>query len=118
MAVVAQDLDRRITFQRATTTQNEFNEDVETWVDQATVWAMREDASSGEKEAAGQVGAFLMARFTVRRSSQTEGIRQIDRIFHDGAAWSITEKMELREDPRRFFVFKAVRDADRGENDS
>ncbi|KKX28230.1 phage head closure protein [Rhizobium sp. LC145] len=117
MTVTAQDLDRRITFQRATTTRNEFNEDIVTWTDQATVWAMREDASSGEKEAAGQVGAFLMARFTVRRISQTEGVRQIDRIFHDGAVWSITERMELREEPRRFLVFKAVRDADHGAND-
>ena len=111
-APTAQELNRRITIQRATTVPNEFNEPVETWADVATVWAKREDASSGEKEAAGQVGAFLMARFTVRRSSQTDDVKQTDRISHDGGLWSITEKMEHIEAPRRFLVIKAVRDAD------
>ena len=111
-APTAQELNRKITIQRATTVPNELNEPVETWADLATVWAKREDASSGEKEAAGQVGAFLMARFTVRRFPQTDDIKQTDRISHDGGVWSIIEKMEHIEAPRRFLVIKAVRDAD------
>lgn len=108
----AQELSRRITFQRATTVPNELNEPVETWADFLSVRAKREDASSGEKSAAGQVGAYLMARFTVRRSIRTQDVKQTDRIVHDGALWSITEKMELQDAPKRFIVFKAVRDAD------
>lgn len=111
-APTAQDLNRRITFQRATSAPNELNEPVETWSDLATVWAKREDASSGEKEAAGQTGAFLMARFTVRRSATSDGIKSTDRISHDGAIWSIVEKMEHIEAPRRFLTIKAVRDTD------
>lgn len=112
MSIAAQDLNRRITFQRATTVPNELNEPVETWTDLATVWAKREDASSGEKDAAGQTGAFLMARFTVRRSAISDGVRPTDRITHDDAVWSIVEKMEHIEAPRRFLTIKAVRDAD------
>lgn len=111
-APTAQDLNRRITLQRATTVPNELNEPVETWADLATVWAKREDASSGEKDAAGQTGAFLMARFTVRRSATSDGLKPTDRISHDGAIWSIVEKMEHIEAPRRFLTIKAVRDAD------
>lgn len=111
-APTAQELNRRIIVQRATTVPNEFNEPVETWNDLVEVWARRDDASSGEKEAAGQVGAFLMARFTVRKSSQTDDIKQTDRISHDGGMWSIFEKMEHIDAPRRFLVIKAVRDAD------
>lgn len=112
MAIGSGDLREQIVVQRATTVPNEFNEPVETWADYYTFRARREDAGSGEKDAAGQVGAFLMARFTLRRSSKSDGILQTDRIIHDGGTWSIKEKMRLAEDPLKFILIKAVRDAD------
>lgn len=108
----AGDLKAKIVIQRATTVTNEFNEEIETWADYYTCRARREDASSGEKEAAGQMGAFLMSRFAVRRCAKADGIKQSDRILHEGATWSIKEVMRLRDDPEHFLEIKAVRDAD------
>jgi SPP1 family predicted phage head-tail adaptor len=108
----AGDLRDKITVQRSTEVPNDLNEPVLTWVELVTVRAKRDDASSGEKEAAGQVGAFLMSRFTIRRSSEADSIRATDRIVHEGANWAIIEIMRLQDAPTRFLVIKAVRDAD------
>jgi SPP1 family predicted phage head-tail adaptor len=117
MTITAQDLDRRITIQRATVTQNELNEDVKTWADLATIWARRRDVSDGEKEAAGQVGASLMTRFMIRSSSQTRDIKPTDQIIHDDREWNIRGIKEANEGRHRFIEITAVTDLDNG-NDS
>jgi head-tail adaptor len=114
MSLGAGDLKQSVVIQRATVTQNEFNEDVESWADFYRCRARREDASSGEKDAAGQVGAFLMSRFAVRRSNKADSIEQTDRLIHEGTTWSIHDIMRMRDDPDRFLEIKAVRDADNG----
>jgi SPP1 family predicted phage head-tail adaptor len=111
----AGDLDRRITLQRATATQNELNEDVDTWADVATVWARRRDASDSQKieyMAAGQVGAFIVSRFTVRSSSVTRDVTPVDRLMHEGKVWEIRGVKEADEGRRRFIEITASRDAD------
>lgn len=108
----AEALRDKIVVQRATEVPNELNEPVLTWATLTTVRARRDDASSGEKEAAGQVGAFLMSRFKVRRSIAADGIKASDRIVHEAANWSVKEIMRDRDDPTRFLIIKAVKDAD------
>lgn len=115
MTIGAGDLKASITVQRATEVPNDLNEPVLSWADYYKCRARREDASSGEKEVAGQVGAFLMARFVVRRCTQADAIKSTDRILHEGTAWSIIEIMRVRDDPDRFIEIKAVRDADHAE---
>ena len=90
-------------------------EPVETWGEFITRRARREDASSGEKEAAGQVGAFLMARFAIRRSSDADQIRFTDRLVHEGGIWSIKEIKRLKDAPDMFLEITATRDADLGD---
>lgn len=111
----AGDLDRKITIQRFTSVPNEFNEPVETWTDFKTVRAMRRDVSDRQRiemMAAGQVGAFLASRFTIRSSTETRTITPVDRLVHEGKTWAIHGIKEADEGRYRFLEITAVKDAD------
>lgn len=112
----AGDLDRKITIQRATEVPNEFNEPVLTWADFMSNWsAKREDVSERQQTemiAAGQVGAFLVSRFTIRSSSEARTVTPKDHLIHEGATWSIHGVKEAAEGRRRFIQITAVKDAD------
>lgn len=108
----AGELDRRITFERASSVPNAFNEPVETWAPFLTVSARRQDASDGEKMAAEQVGASLRSRFVVRSSAQTRAVKPVNRIAYDGAIWNIEGIKETAQGRRRFLEVTAVKDAD------
>lgn len=109
---VAQDLDRRITFRRWVAGEpNEFNEVTEAWVDLATVWAKRRDVSDSEKFAAGQVGAALQTRFTVRSSTLTRTVTAADQIVHAERVWNIIGVKEADEGRNRFIEITAVADS-------
>ncbi len=106
------DLDRRIVIERATVTQNAFNEDVETWATYATLSAGRKDISDGEKLAGGQVGSSLSSRFVIRSSPKSKAIKPSDRLNYDGAVWSIFGIKETAEGRNRFLEITAARDLD------
>lgn len=109
------DLDRRITVERVTSVRNDFNEPVETWAEVATLWARRRDASDSQKieyMAAGQIGSFTVARFTVRSSPVARTITPVDRIVHEGKVWEIRGVKEADEGRRRFIEITALKDAD------
>lgn len=113
--ITASELDRRITLQRATSAAGPLNEPVDTWSDLATVWARRRDASDSQKiefVAAGQIGSFIVARFTVRSSAVTRSVTPVDQIVHDGKVWDIKGVKEADEGRRRFIEITASRDAD------
>ena len=105
-------LDRRVTFERSTSTKNEYNEDVETWAALTTVWAQRKDVSDGENFAAGQVGSVLRSRFVIRSSTVSKTITPIDRLNYDGAGWNIQGVKETTEGRNRYLEITAVKDAD------
>lgn len=88
-------LDRRIMIERATVTQNEFNEDVETWGDYATVFAKRSDASAGESYRAKEVGGQLTTRFTIRWSQDVADVNPRDRIRYADRTYNITAVREI-----------------------
>lgn len=108
----AGDLDRRIVIQRATVTPNEFNEPVKTWATYTTVWAKRTDVSDGERNAAGQVGAYLMSRFVIRSSTVSKAIKPTDRVSYDSAIWSIKGIKETQDGRNRFLEMTCAKDAD------
>ena len=115
MTATAGDLDRKVTIQRSTATTNAFNEPVLTWADFVTVRARRRDVSDRQRTemiAAGQVGAFLATRFTIRSSVQTRTVKPVDRLMHEGSAWSIHGIKEADEGRFRFLEIMAVKDAD------
>jgi len=112
MPIGAGDLRERIVIERATEVPNEFNEPVLTWSEYVSRRARRQDASSGERDAAGQVGAFLMSRFAIRRDTLVDAVKPSDRINTNGATWSIKEIKRLQESPEMFLEITAVRDLD------
>jgi head-tail adaptor len=73
-------LDRRITIRRAVLAPNGFNEPVATWVDLATVWAGRRDASASESYRAQEVGAQI----SLRRSPRPGAVRGAGLRHHRG----------------------------------
>ena len=83
-------LTRRVTLQRATVTQNSFNEDVEAWTTLATVWAERRDVSAAEAYRAQEVGAQITTRFKIRYSSDVADLNPRDRLIFDGLTYQIT----------------------------
>lgn len=91
-------LDRRITIQRATISQNDLGEEVEVWADLATVWAAAKPVSDGERRermVSGEVSASAETRFTIRWSSTVEGVNPKDRISYDGIVWDIWSAKEI-----------------------
>lgn len=112
----AGDLDREVTIQRATSVPNEYNEPVETWADFKTVRAKREDVSDRQRIemlAAGAIGAFSVARFTVRHTPETETIKPVDRLQHEGSIWQIHGVKEATQQGRfRYIEITAIKDAD------
>jgi SPP1 family predicted phage head-tail adaptor len=88
-------LDRRVTFRRATVTQNALNEDVSAWADLATVSASKEDISDAERMRAAQTGASVTTRFQVRYSSVTASLTPRDQLVCEGRLYDIAAKKEL-----------------------
>jgi SPP1 family predicted phage head-tail adaptor len=105
-------LDRRVTIQRASWQQNEFGEDIASWSEVITLWAMRADIRDGERLAAGEVGSRFQARFTVRAYSTTRTVTPADRLRHESAVWDILGVKETAGGRNRFIEITAVRDAD------
>jgi len=112
-------LDRRIAIHRLTTVQGRLNEPVGTWQSIGAIWSQRRDVSDGEMLVrasdgwdAGKRGSVLMARFLVRRSGFSDGIRTTDRIWCDGRMWSIRGVKETTHGRRRFLEITAAHDLD------
>jgi SPP1 family predicted phage head-tail adaptor len=112
MPITAQELDRRITIQRFTTTTNEFNDPVEAWATFISVWARRRDGSDVVKTeilGAEQVGAYLLTHFTIRSSAQAKTVTPADQINYDGHIWNIKGTKEAADGRNRFIEITAVR---------
>jgi SPP1 family predicted phage head-tail adaptor len=83
-------LDRRLTIQHKTVTQNEFGEEVETWADLATVWCEMRDVSDGERVAAAEVAATITTRFRIRHSSTVADVNPgDDRLVFEGRIYDL-----------------------------
>lgn len=112
-------LNRRITIQRKPpAVGNVFNEDVDdVWTTLATVWARRRDASDASKLeylAAGQVGSFHVARFTIRSTPLTRTLAPVDRLIEGGHLWEVQGVKELDEGRHRFLEITAARETNHG----
>lgn len=91
----ARDLDRRLTFLRATVTEDAFNEPVETWAPVASVWGSKRDVSDSEKLMAMQVGASVTTRFVIRWASSVAALDPKDRLECDGRLYDVTGIKEI-----------------------
>lgn len=83
-------IDRRVTFQRATVTRDDFGGEIETWFDLASVWAHRRDASASESYRAQEIGAQLTMRLTIRYSPALVDLNPRDRMIYRDRTYNIT----------------------------
>lgn len=100
-------LDRRLRLERATKAQDEYGNDVPTWGELATVWCNYKPVSDGEKLAAGEVGATLSARFTIRYDSAWADLSAQDRCVFEGRTFDVFGVKEV-EGRRQFLEITAT----------
>ena len=86
---------RRITLQRAITTKDAFNADIETWGALATVWASADPLSDAERVRAQEVGAVMSMRFGILWSSVVDDLSPTDRLIYGGRTFNIVGVKEL-----------------------
>jgi SPP1 family predicted phage head-tail adaptor len=94
--MIAGKLDRRIVIERATTTTNNFGEEVATWAPLVEVWAHVIDVSDGERWRAAEVAATVTTRFQVRWNDTTKTIGPKDRVLYEGRAYDISHTKEIQ----------------------
>ena len=86
-------LDRKVTLQRFTVTQDEMSgEEIQAWAELATVWANVRQASGGEYLKANQVQAVQRTVFQIRHYP---GLTMLDRVIYDGPQFNIDDVREL-----------------------
>ena len=89
-------MDRRITLQRATATDDGFSTTGSlTWSDIATVWAEVEQIKDGERWRAGAVEATVTHRFRIRYSSVVAYLGPSDRVLYQGREFNISAVKEI-----------------------
>lgn len=94
-------MDRRVTLQRKSETDDGLSTVVNSWTTLATVWAKLMPLTSAERFAAGEVGAYNRATFMIRRDSAWDDLSAKDRLTYGGAVHDI---LGVREHQRRFFM--------------
>ena len=93
--ITAGSLDRRIRIERATTSKDAFNEDIEAWATLATVWAAKIEIPDGEVWRASEVSAQITTRFQIRWNSVIATVDERDRIVYEGRVFDITRIKEI-----------------------
>lgn len=100
-------LDRRITLQRASSTQDAGSgESVTSWSDLATVWASRRRASARETLAAAEISGEVSDVFEIRYDSAWSDLDVRDRLIFEGRTYEITSVDEIQR--RQGFRIGAV----------
>jgi SPP1 family predicted phage head-tail adaptor len=98
-----------VTFQRATTTEDDYGQPIDTWADYVTATARVRFGTSQEKREAAQESASQTATFECLRSTKVDSVTVKDRIVFDGSDWDITSRDPL---DRKTVRFTGVRLAD------
>lgn len=88
---------RQVVFQRATSTDDGYGGQIETWADYCTEWATVSFGTGQERREAAQQSASAPATFMVLANSLTRSISVTDRISFDGSVWDITSAVPSME---------------------
>jgi SPP1 family predicted phage head-tail adaptor len=91
-----------IVFQRATTTEDDYGQPIETWADYVTRRARVRFRTAQEKREAAQEAASQTATFECVRSADLNAVTLKDRISYLGSAWDITASEPLDRATIRF----------------
>ena len=98
-------LDRRITLQRQSETDDGLATVAGDWTDIATVWAQLMPVLGAEKFAAQEVGGTARRKFKIRRSSAVADLNSKDRVVYSGATHDIWDVSEMGRD---FLIIDAM----------
>ena len=85
-------MDRRITLQRKSSSQDSFGEAIDTWADISTVWAEVVPVSGNERFVSQQVIAEADTLFKIRYMS---GLTPLDRVVYDGRTYDVKGVIEI-----------------------
>jgi len=85
-------MDRRITLQRKSSSQDSFGQPIETWADISTVWAEVVPVSGNERFVSQQVIAEADTLFKIRYMS---GLTPLDRVVYDGRTYDVKGVIEI-----------------------
>ena len=89
--------DTLITFQRATTTQDDYGEEVSTWGNLGTEWADVNWGRGDERRQAAMEQGSQSATFNVLDNPMTRTVSLKDRIVLDGQNWDITSNVPAKK---------------------
>jgi head-tail adaptor len=96
--VTAGKRDRLIKIERYTTTQNDLNEEVQTWAALATVMASKTYVRASESQAASEISAVRGLRFSITWRADYADVNPRDRIEYpvdSGIYFDISEVNEI-----------------------
>ncbi len=82
--------DTLITLERATTTQDDYGEEVSAWTSLGTEWAAVFYGAGAERRQAAMEQGSQAATFEMLSNASTRALTLKDRISFDGVAWDIT----------------------------
>lgn len=91
-----------IVFERATVTQNEFNEGEASWTTLFSRRARVRFGSAQEQRQAAQETGVQTATFECVRSAELDGVTLKDRIFYLSSRWDLKEIAPLDRKTMRF----------------
>jgi SPP1 family predicted phage head-tail adaptor len=97
-------LRHRLRFERATETQNQFGEPVQTWAEIKTVWGAVEPLRGAERQRANQTQADEDVRLVARYSSELATLNPKDRCVAVGKVYDIKSVLNIDERNREFNV--------------
>lgn len=93
VSIAAGRLDRRITIQARSVTQDSFGAEIATWADDTTVWAEVRPIRGSERWAAMEVTADLPMKFTIRWRNEPSTVD--NRIVYGGRIYDIQSVNEI-----------------------
>jgi SPP1 family predicted phage head-tail adaptor len=98
-------LDRRVTLERATETDDGYATEVSGWQTIASVWAKLVPISGAEMVAAGETAAFNRVRLKIRRDSLWSDLNSADRLTFEDRNYNI---LSVRSEGRSFYLIDAA----------
>lgn len=97
-----------VVFQKATTTENDYGEAIQTWTNYVTRRAKVRFGTAQEKREAAQEGGAQSATFECVRSSELETVALKDRIVYLSSNWDIVETAPLDKASIRFTATRVL----------
>lgn len=88
---------RKVTFERFTSTKDGYGHEQKTWATYCTEWAAVSFGTGMERRDAAQKAGEAPATFQILANGTTNGLTVLDRITLDGAVWDISSIAPSRE---------------------